>query len=110
MLHPPELAVHSAPRRLPSERARWWPSERAGQRTSERARWWPSERAGQWTSERARWRHSSLPPRAWELHPLEVLLLPDYLLCLLLSYKGRLLFLLRTIPLRLLQSCGPSRW
>ena len=94
VFHAPELAAHSAPRRLPSERARRW----------------PSEHARQWTSERARWRHSSLPPRAWELHPLEVLLLPDYLLCLLLSYKGRLLFLLRTIPLRLLQSCGPSRW
>ena len=93
VLHAPELTAHSAPRRLPSERARRW----------------PSERARQWTSERGRWRHSALPPRAWELHPLEVLMLPVYLLWLLLSYRGRLL-LLRPILLRLLQSCGPSRW
>ena len=64
VFHAPEWAAHSASRQLPSERARQWPSKRA----------W------QWTSERARWRHSALPLRAWELHPLEVLLLPDYLL------------------------------
>ena len=93
MLHAPELAAHSAQRRLPSEHARRW----------------PSQRSRQWTSQRARGRNSALPPHALELHPLEVLMLPVYLLWLLLSYRGRLL-LLRPILLRLLQSCGPSRW
>ena len=95
VLHAPELAAHSAPRRLPYERARWW----------------PSERAGQWTSQRARWKHSALPPQAWELHPLEMLMLPGYLLLLLLSCQGRwlLLLLLRPALLMLLLSCGPSR-
>ena len=73
---------------------------------SERARRWPSEHARQWTSKRARWRHSALLPRSWELHPPEVLMLPDYLLWLLLSYRERLL-LLWPILLRLLQT---SRW
>ena len=62
MFHAPELAAHSP--RLPSERAHRW----------------LSERTRQLTSERARWKHSALPPRAWGLHPLEVLLFPDYLL------------------------------
>ena len=50
-----------------------------------------------------------MPPRTWELHPLEVLLLPDYLLWLLLPCKGRWLLLLRATLLRLLLRCGPSR-
>ena len=78
MLHAQELAAHSAPRRLRSERARWW----------------PSERVRQWTSECTRWNHSALPPRAWELHLLQVLMLPGHRLWLLLSCLGRWLLLL----------------
>ena len=81
MRHAQQLAAHSDPRRLRYERPR------------------------QWTSERARWRHSALPPRAWELHPLEVLMLAGYRLWLLLSCQGRwllLLLLLRPALLRLL--------